>query len=139
VPVTGEGRSEGEETDARLGRLCARLADRTGPLATDPQFAAPSERVLDRIRSGEDATAELDLLDDLLLRAGYASGLGAHRTDGGPVFAMLPGASAGGHPVLEALVCPADRCSRVELPPRDREDPPVCAVWGQSLRRDRIA
>ncbi|MFJ8361771.1 hypothetical protein [Streptomyces sp. NPDC093984] len=122
-----------------MGQLCARLADRAGPLVTDPQLAAVSERVLDMVRSGQDAAAELDLLDDLLLRAGYVGGLGAYRSDGGPVFSMLPGASAGGHPVLEALVCPADRCPRVELPRGAREDPPVCAVWGRALRRDRIA
>ncbi|MGW2423422.1 hypothetical protein ACWC0C_29935 [Streptomyces sp. NPDC001709] len=137
--MTGPSEGEGEGVDARLGQLCARLADRAGPLATDPQLAAASERVLDLVRSGRDATAGLDLLDDLLLRAGYAGGLGAYRTGQGPVFSLLPGASAGGHPVLEALVCPAGRCPRVELPRGAREDPPVCAVWGRALRRDRIA
>ncbi|MEU9480123.1 hypothetical protein [Streptomyces sp. NPDC048191] len=137
--MTVDGPSEGEGADARLGRLCARLADGTGPLATDPQLAAASERVLDLVRSGQDATAGLDLLDDLLLRAGYVGGPGSYRTGSDPVFSLLPGAFAGGHPVLEALVCPTGRCPRVELPPGAREDPPVCAVWQRALRRDRIA
>ncbi|GGM17997.1 hypothetical protein GCM10010129_72740 [Streptomyces fumigatiscleroticus] len=136
--MIGDGLSDDGEADARLGRLCARLAERAGPLTTDPQLSAASGHVLDLVRSGRNAAAELDHLEDLLLRAGYIGGLGSSRTDGGPVFAMLPGAHAGGRPVLEALVCPADRCPRVELPQGTGEDPPECAVWGRALRRDRI-
>jgi hypothetical protein len=113
--------------DPRVTQLCVRLADGTGPFAAPGPMRDLALAVALAIRTGGvEVNGDLDRLDDMLLRAGYAAGLGADRSS-----TQLPGLG-GGHPVLEVLVCPADRCDRVQT----ATDPvPECAVLHRPLRR----
>ncbi|PSL43002.1 hypothetical protein B0I31_1339 [Saccharothrix carnea] len=112
--------------DPRVAQLCLRLADDTGPLAKPGPLRDLAVQAAQAIRTGADtADDDLDRLDDMLLREGYAAGLGASRSS------RLPGLG-GGHPLLEVLTCPADRCDRVEPP---TGAPPMCAVLRRPLRR----
>ena len=101
-------------------RQLAAHAGATGVLArivallNDPGAAAPA--------------GELDHLDDLLARAGLD---GVERTSRG--YRPLPGLP--GHPVVEVLACPLDRCSRIA----SVADPaPRCGVAGRPLRPIRL-
>ncbi|MEV0810578.1 hypothetical protein [Micromonospora sp. NPDC050200] len=115
----------------QLAVLCARLDEEAGPLAAEGPMRTLATSIAERVRAGEDpaALAEcLDELDDQLLRAGYAGGLGSHRS----APPQLPG--LGGHPVLEVMTCPGGRCARVARPGRDD----TCRVFGRPLEPVRL-
>ncbi|MFK3985616.1 hypothetical protein ACI2K4_35285 [Micromonospora sp. NPDC050397] len=115
----------------QLAVLCVRLEEEVGPLATDGPMRTLATLIAERIRAGEDPVTlaeHLDELDDQLLRAGYAGGLGSYRS----ALPQLPG--LGGHPVLEVLACPGLLCARVAPPDREH----TCAVFGRSLDRVRL-
>lgn len=115
----------------QLALLCTRLDEMTGPFAEEGPMRALAVSITERIRAGEDPAAlasSLDDLDDQLLRAGYAGGLGSYRTS----EARVPG--VGGHPVLEVLGCPGNLCTRVALP----DGAHLCAVFGRPLDRVRL-
>lgn len=117
----------------RIGRLCARLSEERGPLAVVESLRDLALRIAAAVRGGESSgamSAELDELEDLLLRAGYTAGLSDFRS----VAPDLPGIG-GGHPQLEVFACPASTCLRVE--PLD-DDVPICRVLDRPLRRVRL-
>ncbi|CAM3307646.1 hypothetical protein KIPE111705_01085 [Kibdelosporangium persicum] len=119
------------EAQGQLALLCTRLEQDGGPLAEEGPLRALAMSIVERLRAGEDpdAVAEsLDDLDDQLMRAGYAGGLGTSRA----MDVRVPG--LGGHPVLEVLGCPGKLCGRVALPDEDH----VCAVFGRPLERVRL-
>jgi hypothetical protein len=125
----------GTHAQEQLALLCARLSAETGPLVTDGSMRALATSIAEQIRAGADPADLADVfdeLDDLLLRAGYAAGLGSYRT-GDPSFTRLPGVGDG-HPVLEVLACPGNRCARVELP----DGKQLCPVFGKPLGRIRL-
>jgi len=115
----------------QLALLCTRLDEAAGPLAAEGPMRALATTIADSIRAGEDPAVlveRFDELDDQLLRAGYAGGLGAYRSP----LPQLPG--LGGHPVLEVLACPGGLCARVAPPGRDH----TCSVFGRPLARVRL-
>lgn len=119
----------------QLALLCVRLRDTTDPLAGDGPLGALAASIARRCQSGAgpaELADALDELDDLLLRAGHAGGLGAYRSVV-PSYDRLPGLGDG-HPVLEVEGCPRGRCARVEVP----GDETRCAVFGEPLRRIRL-
>ncbi|WP_433732672.1 hypothetical protein ACQP0C_10135 [Nocardia sp. CA-129566] len=132
----GHGRPR--QVDHRIEQLCARLAESSGPLATPGPMRERARSIAAAIRAGRppaDLDTELDELEDLLLRNGFAAGLSSSRS----TYTTLPGIGGigGGHPSLEVLACPADACDRMQAP--DPSAPaPTCAVLGQPLRLIRL-
>jgi hypothetical protein len=112
-----------------LEALCRRMGDDNDPVRSLPAVRHLADRIVERLRSGVDAdglTDDLEELNDRLLQAGYAAGLGSHRA-----YRPLPG---GGHPVLEVLACPTGRCARVELPRTEA----ACALSGRPMAASRL-
>src|SRR3954467_15036009 len=105
----------------QLAVLCHRMGDESDPVRSVPAVRSTVDGIVARLRSGTGAdrlVADLDEVDERLLRAGYAAGLSPTR-----IYRSLPG---DGHPVLEVLACPAGACPRVELPRTGA----ACAVFG---------
>ena len=126
---------QGTPAQDQLALLCTRLADDAGPLVSAGTMRELATSITDRIRAGQDPAEladDFDQLDDLLLRAGYAAGLGTYRSAESR-FGPLPG-FGDGHPLLEVSACPEQRCARVELPVEGF----TCAVFGEALRRIRL-
>jgi hypothetical protein len=121
-------------TQEQLALLCTRLDDATGPFAAEGPLRVLATSIAERLREGGDPAVlaeSLDELDERLLRAGYAGGLGSYRSVDSP-FPRLPG--VGGHPVLEVLGCPGGLCARVALPGEEH----ACSVFGRPLERIRL-
>lgn len=115
---------------ARLEQLCLRLSTKDDPLSRPGPLHDLATRVAAEIREGRSPSSlgdDLDRIEDLLLEAGYATGLSNSRSS----YVPIPG--LGGHrPALEVLACPADICTRVEAP---TPDVPTCPVTQLPLRR----
>lgn len=114
----------------RLEQLCLRLSTKDDPLSRPGPLCDLATRVAGEIRDGRSPSSlgdDLDRLEDLLLQAGYATGLSHSRS----AYAPVPGLG-GGRPVLEVLACPAEVCTRVEAPAPEL---PTCAVMQRPLRR----
>ncbi|MCZ1004057.1 hypothetical protein O1M63_48920 [Streptomyces mirabilis] len=47
-------------------------------------------------------------------------------------------AAVEGHPVVEAYVCPGDRCDR-RAPARNQPVPETCRLYGEPMRRRRLS
>jgi hypothetical protein len=119
----------------QLALLCVRLRENAGLLAGDGPIGDLAASIVRRYRSGArpgELDDALDELEDLLLRAGHAGGLGSYRSVV-PSYEGLPGLGDG-HPVLEVEGCPRGRCARVEVPGEGAG----CAVFGEPLRRIRL-
>ncbi|TQS46840.1 hypothetical protein [Cryptosporangium phraense] len=116
----------------QLAVLCRRLADETDAVRRPSPIRTLAESIAARVRDGvpaDDLTDDLDDLEDLLLRAGQAAGLGGTRS-----FQRLPGAGDG-HRVLEVLTCPGRSCDRVERP---AAEPILCAVHRAPMTVTRL-
>ncbi|MFC8916918.1 hypothetical protein ACFT5C_14220 [Streptomyces sp. NPDC057116] len=121
----------------RLGELCRRLADTSGPVGLEGRALRLAESITSALRSGRSPGELDDLFDELeeeLLAAGHSAGLGSYRTTPPPVpgYQPLP-VAAPGHPALHVLACPRGHCGRVEAPGDDAPHP-ACRVFDQPLR-----
>jgi hypothetical protein len=120
----------------QLALLCDRLGADGDPLATPGPMRELALALIAAVRAGRapvELTDEFDRLDEQLLRAGYAAGLGTYRS--GP-YSPLPGIGDG-HPVLRVLGCPGERCPRVALP-AGTGTAPACSVFDRPLREVRL-
>jgi hypothetical protein len=114
----------------QVAQLCLRLSSSRDPLSGPGPMHDLATVIAARLRAGASPgslASDLDRLDDLLLRAGYAAGLGESRLP----YAPLPG-SGDGHPVLEVLACPGSCCPRVLAP---GATVPECGVLRRPMRR----
>ncbi|MFJ8698033.1 hypothetical protein [Streptomyces ardesiacus] len=136
--IDTDGRGTPRAGHARLGELCLRLTDRSGPLALGERGLRLVEFITSELRAGR-APAELDdafdELEEELLAAGHSAGLGSYRTTPTPLtpgFQPLPVAGQG-RPSLHVLACPRGHCGRVEAPDDDAPHP-GCRIFDQPLR-----
>ncbi|MGW8356605.1 hypothetical protein [Streptomyces wedmorensis] len=112
----------------RLARLCEQLTAIRG-VAEHRGRTAELDAAITAFRENADAGALVSAVDESLRSWGVARGLGEHRSPGGAVLPHL----GGGHPVEEALVCPAGRCDRVVL-----EGDGSCELFAAPLRLVRL-
>ncbi|ARQ67808.1 hypothetical protein CAG99_02245 [Streptomyces marincola] len=123
--------------------LCARLGEGRGPLVDDVELSRLATGIAAGVREQrprEEIEERLDALEDLLLRAGHTAGLGSYRSSPVPPhgYGALPGLGEG-RPLLEVVVCPRGRCTRVEVPPPRGDGPggeagPRCALFDDALK-----
>lgn len=119
-------------TADRLAVLCQRLADSADAVRTAPDARALAESIAERVRDGarpDELADDFDELEEQLLRAGHAAGLGAVRSYERPL------STGDGHRVLEVLMCPAGICDRIEAP---NEDPVSCLVHRRPMAVKRL-
>ncbi|MFF4975995.1 hypothetical protein [Streptomyces sp. NPDC001083] len=112
--------------------VCVRLDQIRDVVPADGQREL--EEILAALRGGGDPAAARAELHGLLRRSGVALGLRAFRGAG---IGGLPAAVAG-HPVVEAYVCPRERCDR-RSPARNQPVPPLCRLYGEPLCRRRVS
>ncbi|MFJ2395683.1 hypothetical protein ACIOTI_23380 [Streptomyces sp. NPDC087843] len=128
---TGTGGGSGGATVMHAD-ICARLDQIRDVVPADR--GAELEEILASLRDGGDPVAPQAELHLLLRRSGVAAGLRAFRGAG---IGGLP-AAVEGHPVVEAYVCPRERCDR-RSPARNQPAPPVCWLYGEPLCRRRVS
>lgn len=119
-------------TADQLAVLCQRMAVESDAVRTSPSVRALAESIADRVRDGVavgELTAELDELEDMLLRAGHPAGLSPVRS-----YERLLG-TGDGHRVLEVLACPGSTCTRFEAP---GAEPVPCLVHRQPMVVTRL-
>lgn len=127
---TGDG--EGEARAVRSA-VCARL-DQIREVV--PEERRPElEEILAALRGDGDPTGPRAALHQLLRRCGVATGLRAFTRGAG--IGGLP-AAVEGHPVVEAYVCPGDRCDR-RAPARNQPVPHTCLLYGEPMRHRRLS
>lgn len=119
-----------EVTTQRIAQMCTRLSSPSGPLAGAGPMRDLALRIAGALRDGRhpELDADLDELDDLLLRKGFTAGLSTCRSASGVA------GIGDGHPHLDVLTCPAELCARVEPAEVERD----CPVLGAPLRRTRL-
>ncbi|MFF8289579.1 hypothetical protein ACF068_10180 [Streptomyces sp. NPDC016309] len=122
---------------ARLGELCRRLTDDSGPLELGERGLGLVESIVSGLRAGrapEELEDVFDELEEELLVAGHSAGLGSYRTTPPPPpgYQSLPVAGPG-HPALHVLACPLGHCGRVEAPAEEAPHP-GCRVFDRPLR-----
>lgn len=120
----------------RFERLCKALGeDDFADLARKAGAEAAVAGIVATVKSGDASPDELldqlDALDEAFTQVGV-DGL----TTSTRVF--RPQSFDAGHPVVEALVCPLDRCSRVEAVPGPEERDPRCPILDMPLERTRM-
>jgi uncharacterized protein (DUF433 family) len=101
-------------TADQLGVLCGRLTLDGDAVRVTPEIRALAESIVERVRAGvppDELADDFDDLEDELLRAGHAAGLGPVRSP----YEGWPGAGDG-HRELEVHTCPGGTCARVEVP-----------------------
>lgn len=127
---TGDG--DGESRAVRSA-ICARL-DQIRE-AVPPERGPELEEILAALRGSGDPTVPQAALHLFLRRCGVALGLRAFPRGAG--VGGLPAAVAG-HPVVEAYVCPGDRCDR-RVPARNQPVPQTCLLYGEPMRHRRLS
>ncbi|MFD8425669.1 hypothetical protein [Streptomyces sp. NPDC059466] len=128
---TGTGDGNGGATATRAD-VCARLDEIRE--FVPPGLGPELEGILVSLRGDGDPAGPQAELHRLLRRSGVAAGLRAFRGAG---IGGLP-AAVEGHPVVEAYVCPRERCDR-RSPARNQPVPPVCRLYGEPLRRRTLS
>jgi hypothetical protein len=133
---TGDGDGDGDgDGGSRAVRsdICARLDEIRGvvPAERRPEL----EEILEALRGSGDPAGPQAALHRLLRRCGVAAGLRAFTRGAG--IGGLP-AAVEGHPVVEAYVCPGDRCDR-RSPARNQPVPETCRLYGEPMRRRRLS
>lgn len=130
----GETRAGDGDGAARAVRsaLCAQLDEIRDVIPADrgPEL----EEILASLRGDGDPAEPRAALHRLLRRCGVAAGLRAFRGAG---IGGLP-AAVEGHPVVEAYVCPHDRCDR-RSPARNQPAPLACSLYGEPMRRRTLS
>lgn len=124
----GDGGSRAVRSD-----ICARLDEIRGfvPAERRPEL----EEILGALRGSGDPAGPQAALHRLLRRCGVATGLRAFIRGAG--IGGLP-AAVEGHPVVEAYVCPEDRCDR-RAPARNQPVPETCRLYGEPMCRRRLS
>lgn len=145
--MAGGAQARGDdENKVRLGVLCARLADLSGSSGEDAALDALTARLIALLEHERTAVPNsarsdaavldsvLDELDSLLPRTGPTGGHSSNRTSPSqPLFSPLPG-MGNNHPLLEVLVCPRNRCQRVEIPDEAGLGAPRCRIFNERLK-----
>jgi hypothetical protein len=126
--------SPADSTADAIAYVCNNLVDIRACLesVSDP---AVLDRLLEAVRSGEDAAGPMDDLNAVLQAAGDELGVYGY-TRGAGTEMSLPGIGPP-RPVEVVYLCPANRCSRYWWPDSSAAVP-VCALEGQPLCAERL-